>query len=281
MSREQPTPEEIAEREAFVPPPAHHPNDQYKITATPLSKPDEWGRYEVEVRDVMQKDPDGSENGKLVFTYRRNYDMMKTFAPFRQLRDGVWRDYALISTNYTRFEVADLQEGKIIATQDYPKITQEQIDRVGAEKAEQYEWFVGKEMPGSGFCPVEFRVIDWTEEFDQDAATHMFDINGTPRYLYDLDALKRLTGQWALYIGCVWGDDSSMKLQYIDLSRIHEGIVTAEERFGYFPLGGELSDIKYYEDGDTFALPLQVYARRSTGKVLPESDVNWGEEHED
>jgi hypothetical protein len=36
--------------------------------------------------------------------------------------------------------------------------------------------------------------------------------------------------------GCIWGDDSSWKVQYLDLSRAAQGIVRREERFGYIEL---------------------------------------------
>jgi hypothetical protein len=36
--------------------------------------------------------------------------------------------------------------------------------------------------------------------------------------------------------GCIWGDDSSWKIQYLDLSRVEEGIIRREERFGYIEL---------------------------------------------
>ena len=41
--------------------------------------------------------------------------------------------------------------------------------------------------------------------------------------------------------GCYWGDDSSWKIQYLDLSQAHRGIVTRDERFGYIVLPDALS----------------------------------------
>jgi hypothetical protein len=41
--------------------------------------------------------------------------------------------------------------------------------------------------------------------------------------------------------GCVWGDDSSWKIQYLDLSRADEGIIKREERFGYIELPSHLT----------------------------------------
>ena len=36
--------------------------------------------------------------------------------------------------------------------------------------------------------------------------------------------------------GCYWGDDSSWKIQYLDLSEVEKGIINREERFGYVEL---------------------------------------------
>lgn len=41
---------------------------------------------------------------------------------------------------------------------------------------------------------------------------------------------------FAFVAGCVWGDDSSWKVQYVDLSKIEEGVVTTDDRFGYIEL---------------------------------------------
>jgi len=40
--------------------------------------------------------------------------------------------------------------------------------------------------------------------------------------------------------GCVWGDDTSWKVQYLDLSRADEGVLRREERFGYIELAYNL-----------------------------------------
>ena len=43
-------------------------------------------------------------------------------------------------------------------------------------------------------------------------------------------------GDFGFVWGGVWGDDSSWKLQYLDLSRVQEGIIVRDERFGYLEL---------------------------------------------
>lgn len=45
-----------------------------------------------------------------------------------------------------------------------------------------------------------------------------------------------LPPQHAFVAGCYWGDDSSWKIQYMDVSRIDEGIIKRDERFGYIEL---------------------------------------------
>jgi hypothetical protein len=41
--------------------------------------------------------------------------------------------------------------------------------------------------------------------------------------------------------GCYWGDDSSWKIQYLDLSQIENGIIKREDRFGYIELPPNLT----------------------------------------
>jgi hypothetical protein len=48
-------------------------------------------------------------------------------------------------------------------------------------------------------------------------------------------------GLWGLVAGCVWGDDTSWKLQYLDLSRVPEGVLVRDDRLGYVELADELA----------------------------------------
>ncbi len=66
----------------------------------------------------------------------------------------------------------------------------------------------GEESDAYGFCPVEFYVPD--------------------------DKTKGFVGNFGFVAGCIWGDDSSWKIEYLDLSKIKEGIFHREGRFGYF-----------------------------------------------
>src|SRR5205823_13902808 len=44
------------------------------------------------------------------------------------------------------------------------------------------------------------------------------------------------TGDFGFVWGCYWGDDTSWKVQYLDLCCVQEGVIAREERFGYVRL---------------------------------------------
>ncbi len=70
---------------------------------------------------------------------------------------------------------------------------------------------VAGENPTSfGFCPVDF-YVPWNPKIGW-------------------------KGQHGFVAGCVWGDDSSWKIQYLDLSKIDQGILVRDDRFGYIEL---------------------------------------------
>lgn len=141
------------------------------------------------------------DNDAVVATYERNYQMYDTFEPFRQGD----RMLALVSTEYTATSVMDLDTGEILG---------------------------GEAPDAEGFCPVGFYVPDWWDVW--------------PAYLLPgSDSWKPHhewpSGDFGFVWGCVWGDDSSWKVQYLDLSRAAEGIVVREERFGYLTLASRPS----------------------------------------
>ena len=134
---------------------------------------------------------------RLVASYDRNYVMLQTFEPFRQGK----RDFALVSPHYTATSVLDLQTGRIIATEE-PNPT--------------------------GFCPVGFYVPDWWDVHDGTTLPGSM--------LWERDYEWPNKGDFGFVWGCIWGDDSSWKVQYLDLSKIQQGLIRREERFGYAKL---------------------------------------------
>ncbi len=93
---------------------------------------------------------------------------------------------------------------------------------------------IGGEEPtpsGEGFCPAEFYV--------------------------PFDPERGLVGEWGFVSGCVWGDDSSYKVQYLDLSRAAEGVLAREDRFGYLPTPSRLPlreavNLEFYRADDEY-----------------------------
>jgi hypothetical protein len=142
----------------------------------------------------------GTAPGELipVCEFERNYALLSTFEPFRI--GG--RDFALVSRRYTKTAVVDLASGQFVA-----------------EETET--------NPGFGFCPVGFYVPDWWDLHDGSI------IPGSPSWDADYEWP---VAPFGFVWGCIWGDDSSWKVQYLDLSRVAEGVIKREERFGYVEL---------------------------------------------
>lgn len=129
-------------------------------------------------------------------TYTRNYPLHTTFEPFRQGE----REYALISRDYQATAVLDLATGKVIA-----------------EEPEER----------AGFCPIGFYVPDWWDIHDGSI------IPGSDSWDADREWPR---GDFGFVWGCLWGDDSSWKVQHLDLSRVSEGILTRSDLYGYLEL---------------------------------------------
>lgn len=135
--------------------------------------------------------------GRIVADYDRNHwNLYQTFEPFRQGD----RILALISSDYTATSVMDLATGKVIATE---------------------------EPDAMGFCPIGFYVPDWWDINDGSV------VPGSTYWDEDHEMPK---GDFGFVWGCIWGDDASWKVQYLDLSRVQEGKVLRDERFGYIEL---------------------------------------------
>lgn len=239
-------------------------HDNYKYETRRVAD-NGWGNIIV---TVFRKSPTAEFEWEKITEYARNYSMLDTFHVFQQKRDGVWHDYALISTRYTRVEVMDLETGEIIAVEPYPV--------VDAEWAERYpENKVGDERPGWGFCPSSFYVPDWWDEYDESFTANVVSKNAkNPEFeeSYAKELLNEFAffeGNWAVYSGCLWGDDTSEKVRYIDLSRISEGILTTDERFGYIQLpdGEKLSScVKLQAGSNRVMISTPVYFDLETGK---------------
>lgn len=136
------------------------------------------------------------DGDRVVAGYDRNHSMFDTYEPFRQGD----REFALIAPHYTATSVMDLASGEIIA---------------------------GEEPDPNGFCPVGFYAPDWWDIHDGSVP---------PGSLYWTEEMEWPRGDFGFVWGCFWGDDSSWKVQYLDLSRVAQGELVRDERFGYVEL---------------------------------------------
>ncbi len=178
------------------------PRDEYYVRTS--KKPNRPGTWDSTIVEVFRRGISARAPGRIA-TYERNHAMFQTFEPFRQ--GG--RALALISRDYPKTAVLDLGTGEVIA-----------------EEVEQF-YDGNPQCPGAGFCPVGFYVPDWWD---------IHDASIIPGSEYWNSEREWPNGSFGFVWGCIWGDDSSWKVQYLDLSRIQEGVITREERFGYVEL---------------------------------------------
>jgi len=158
------------------------------------------------------------------------------YLTFEPFRQGT-RELALISRDYTATAVLDLTTGEIIAEEQ------------------------------TGFCPAGFYVPDWWDVNDGSI------IPGSEHWSSDKEWP---TGDFGFVWGCVWGDDTSWKVQHLDLSRVSEGVVTRSERYGYLELAEHTWEPPWLNEERGLAAPtskppsfLRVY--RSSG--VPRVDI--------
>lgn len=220
------------------------PREQYTITMEVVSSARK-GTWNSTLIHVLK-------DGKEITSYTRNYPTAYgTFEPFR--KNG--RDYALISPHYTKTSVLDLTTGDIIA--------EEQLGwRYQPGEHERFP----KGLKEEGFCPVGFYVPDWWDLNDGSIlpGSHHWDESEE----WPTDA--PLAFVW----GCYWGDDTSWKVQLLDLSDIENGVLTREERFGYIELdsyGDPKEFIRIYQEpgyGTTITFSVPTRFDLSSGNKL-------------
>ncbi len=206
-----------------------YPDTPFSIqTSSVENSPGTWNSTLVEV----------FKDGKKIGGYKRNYPSgaEKTFYPFQ--KNGKW--YALYSSRYDQVRVAFLENDTF------------------------EDWCEGS----SKFCPVEFYVpryiftawvdshsvdptrpyiyVDWDndEEFNQKSDYPLKE---------NIVEFKDSYADFAFVSGCIWGDDTSWKLRYIDLSQLEDKKITVSERYGYFelPNGKTLKECIQFSDLQT------------------------------
>lgn len=215
------------------------------IYRTPTQKKGTWNQL---MCTVFLNKEDGTSTA--IGSYIRSYSSMySTWEPFEQ--DG--KEYALCSPDYWRTSVMELPSCKIIATEDLTY-----VDEKTGEK---------KDGSSAGFCPRDFFVLGRHDDPDDDEGDdgpfvifdEAIDENGMFNPSANVEKNNETLGKFGFVAGCMWGDDSTDKIQFLDLSRISEGIITRDERFGYLELPSRLSlrdSLEIYLDRGTLNIAI-------------------------
>lgn len=184
------------------------------------------GFWDYQIIGVFRKDADKEEQ---IGSYKRNHSsFMDTFHHFTI--NG--KDLAVYSPDYTCTRIMSLPDCKDI----------------GGEKSDSF-----------GFCPtgyyipsyVDFEMIsDYRAGQKVEPYAHKFrvdepdesSLNAPTEYI---NGSRRISGKlyypFGFVSGCIWGDDSSWKIEFLDLSKADQGILVREQRFGYIELPAELN----------------------------------------
>src|ERR1051326_750983 len=240
-----------------------------KVLETIQHSPNTWETLKV---GVYRLEDDKEE---LVGEYHRNYSaLFNTFFPCSY--DG--KDYALYSPDYTVSRVMELPSCRDIG---------------------------GEEPSSDGFCPVDFyvpRYID-REYIDVEGERHRYRVN-EPKAEYlgprtqkfyrrdektgdqisvekpDYAIAPLLYYPFGFIAGCIWGDDSSWKIEFLDLSEIGSGVIKRDSRFGYIEMPDRMSlrqainigDFKYdlTDEINYITIALQKRFDLTSGKMLNE-----------
>lgn len=238
------------------------------------------GSWDSNAMVVFEQSDDGTE--KEVGSYVRNYNGHgeDTFHAFKQ--KGKW--YALYSKDYTSTRVMSLPDCKDIGGEErnaygfcptgYYVPNKEDLSywdpvRIykGKKNSEDDAYWEKlaidlkcHEKPGSNFNAVEDAKKKRQWQRDEEEAYSKIEDD--------------YVGQFGFISGCFWGDDSSWKLQYLDLSKISEGIIKREDKWGYWelPSGKTLKECLDFEE---FNLPSFTQLKALKEETIPVLDRNW------
>ena len=228
-----------------------------KVLEPIQNRPGTWNSLRVGIfqRTSEGKEPVISDSDIQIGEYVRNYSsLMRTFHPF-QLR-GKW--YALYSKAYTSTRIMELPSCKDIGG--------EERDSFGFCPVDFWVPTLSYiEVMHDEGCPRDDKhghPPDYTK-----ACTCGITHNPKTCPTVNKSLWENITGasrsctcknEWAEYYkthhiwkfpervhgfvaGCIWGDDSSWKIEYLDLSRADEGIIKREAKFGYISMPSYLN----------------------------------------
>jgi len=236
-----------------------------KVVSQIEYRPGTWNGVRVGVFRIEGK------SEEQIGEYERNYpNLLRTFYHFQ--KDG--KDYALYSPEYTVTRVMTLPSCEDLG---------------------------GEEPSGYGFCPVDYYVPSYIEReyIDLNDEIHRHRVNepsaedlvaGTTKYTpldektgertvvekpsYPVSPL--LYYQFGFVAGCIWGDDSSWKIQYLDLSEAERGVIKREERFGYIAMPDQMTLKQAVNMKDYLYDPEEEWAHAITIVIQSRFDLRTG-----
>lgn len=193
------------------------------------------------------------KDGEQIGEYDRNYSaFFNTFFPFEQ--NNNW--YALYSKDYTATRIMSLPDCKDIGGEErytggfcptdyyvpeiciqWPPESPDDPEPTLPQHSEKWQKRIPTKTGG-------YRVIYPSDTADPDYSyeCHMAykaeqEIQGILlKQWNERHPFTTMTAPFGFVAGCVWGDDSSWKIQYLDLSQVHKGIIKRDDRFGYIEL---------------------------------------------
>lgn len=175
-------------------------------------------------------------NGEKIGEYTRNYPAFakETFYPF--LLKGKW--YALYSADYTCTRIMTLPDCKDIGG--------EESDSCGFCSTELF-------VPAFRRSQLALKMKDTKNNCEKTVIRNHCHFEGSNRLKEIIDAIEKQNipndkrkshytlEEWqhtpfGFVSGCYWGDDSSWKVQFLDLSNADKGIIKRDDRFEYWEL---------------------------------------------
>lgn len=244
-----------------------------------------FARPEADIKAEGYSNPKVSNTDVQIGEYKRNYhSMMRTFHPF-QLRD---RWYALYSKDYTATRLMKLPSCEDIGGEgraeggfcpvDFwvpPLSYIEDLHDEGCPRDDKR----GHTPDGTKACTCG--IVHNPETCPTINKSLWENITGASRSCtcqdlwaayYETHHIWRFPERVHGFVaGCIWGDDGSWKIEYLDLSRADEGIVKPEARFGYISIPSALDlnkAITMDADDDYISLRIATedYYDLATGK---------------
>lgn len=206
----------------------------------------------------LRKDLEGLVSSYLVGSYTRNYSFYEgTFFPFKQ--GNKW--YALYSKDYMYTRVMSLPDCKDLGGEDdsnveykdhfcpteyfVPTLILRDFKKGDVDPRPSLPNHDYKRWCRQGIYPSDKKAetVFSPEEISEYRQLHEKQHKAMDEW-WERHELVEKHADFGFVAGCAWGDDTSWKVQFLDLTRASEGIINRDQRFGYIELcpGATLKD---------------------------------------